>query len=347
MMKRATWLGRLVAILAVFALVAAACGGDDESSEGFESLDRDELLQKAIDEPGQLIVYSEATEAKNDLLIEAFRAKYPEIDVEYVRLTPPDLIARYLAEKDAGATVASVVQGTSANFQAEQIANGNFTPLTSDLIPVLGEGYPDDFLRPETGNAVNSITLWGICINTDIISAADAPKEFADLADPKYAGEILLADPNVADVYYGFWDTLVDEVGEDTVRGIAANVSQVFPSGVPATQAVGAGEGGVELVCVPTLATLVSNEGAPVEYIQPELTSTFEHRPSISSDAPHPYKARLWIDFSLSQEGIAAWAQFDASPWEADQIPASAKVPALDYLDRQDTLNEILGTPGS
>lgn len=346
MVKRSTWLGRIVALLAVFAMVAAACGGDDDSTEGFEALDRDELLQAAIDEGGQLIVYSEATEAKNDLLIEGFRAKYPEIDVDYVRLTPPDLIARYLAERDADAGVASVVQGTSANFQAAQIENGNFVPLTADLIPILDEGYPEDFLRPDTGNMVNSITLWGICINTDIISAADAPTEFADLADPKYAGEILLADPNVADVYYGFWDTLVAEVGEDTVRGIAANVSQVFPSGVPATQAVGAGEGGVELVCVPTLATLVSSEGAPVEYIQPSLTSTFEHRPSLSSDAPHPYKARLWIDYSTSREGIAIWAQNDASPWESDQIPSGAKVPALDYLDRSDSLNEILGTTG-
>jgi iron(III) transport system substrate-binding protein len=346
MVKRSGWLGRLVAILAVFAMIAAACGGDDDSSEGFEALDRDDLLQKAIDEGGELIVYSEATEAKNNLLIDAFRAKYPEIDVQYVRLTPSDLNPRFEAENAADATVASVVQGTSADFQAQMVDAGNFTKLTEDLIPVLGEGFPSDFLRPETGNAVNSITLWGICINTDIISPADAPTEFADLADPKYAGEILLADPNVAAVYYGFWDTLVDEVGEDVVRGIAANVKQVFPSGVPATQAVGAGEGGVELVCVPTLATLVSNEGAPVEYIQPSLTSTFEHRPSLVADAPHPYKARLWIDFSLSREGIAAWAQLDASPWEADQIPASAKVPALDYIDRQDSLNDILGIAG-
>ena len=64
------------------------------------------------------------------------------------------------------------------------------------------------------------------------------------------------------------------------------------------------------------------------------------------ADGPHPYKARLWIDFSLSREGIAAWAQLDANPWEADQIPAGAQVPALDYLDRQDELNTLLNTPG-
>ena len=347
-MKRPIRLGKYLLVLLVMALVAAACGSDDGGGgEGFESLSRDELLEKALEEDGELIVYSEATEAKNDLLIDAFRAKYPDIAVQYVRLTPSDLNPRFLAENDADATVASVVQGTSANFQADQIEAGNFTELTTDLIPVLGEGYPEDFLRPETGNAVNSITLWGICINTDIISPEDAPTEFADLADPKYEGEILLADPNIADVYYGFWDVMVSELGEDTVRSIAGNVSQVFPSGVPATQAVGAGEGGVELVCVPTLATLVSNEGAPVEYIQPTLTTTFEHRPSLVTDAPHPYKARLWIDFSLSQEGVSAWAQLDASPWEADQIPDSAQVPPLDYLDRQDDLNEILNTPGA
>ena len=77
------------------------------------------------------------------------------------------------------------------------------------------------------------------------------------------------------------------------------------------------------------------------------VTDTFFSRPSLVTDAPHPYKARLWIDFSLSQEGIGAWAQLDASPWEADKIPDSALVSALDYIDRQDKINELLGTTGS
>ena len=227
-----------------------------------------------------------------------------------------------------------------------EATNGGFERLTGDLIPVLGEGYPEEFLRPATGNAVNSITTWGICINTELIPPEAAPREFEDLADPRFAGQILVADPNVADVYYGFWDTLIDQIGEDTVGDIAANFGGVFPSGVPATQAVGAGEGGVELVCVPTLAQLVALEGAPVEFIQPTVTASFEHRPSLIANAPHPYKARLWIDFSLSREGIDAWKQLDLSPWDTDQIPSGMQVPALDYLVRQPLINTLLGVGG-
>jgi ABC-type Fe3+ transport system substrate-binding protein len=333
---------RLVAVLGVLALIATACGDDDDSGGGFEPLTREELVEKA-EEEGQVLVYSEATEAKNDLMFNAFRAKYPNIDAQYVRLTPPDMIARFSAEDEAGANVADAIQGTSVDWHKELLAAGKLTALTPELVPSLGT-YPADYLRPDSGSATNSITAWGICINTDIISEADAPKEFADLADPKYAGEILLADPNLAGVYMAFWDIMVRELGEDTVRGIAANVKQVYASGVPATQAVGAGEGGIEIVCVPTLATLVSGEGAPVEYIQPELTNIFEHRPNLVTDAPHPYAARLWIDFALSEEGVNEWVQLDLSPYKADEIPATAILSEPDWADRVDTLNDILGT---
>ena len=80
-----------------------------------------------------------------------------------------------------------------------------------------------------------------------------------------------------------------------------------------------------------------------LEFIQPTVTASFEQRPSLVTDAPHPYKARLWIDFSLSREGIAAWQQLDLSPWDTDEIPAAMKTPALDYVTRQEYINAVLG----
>jgi iron(III) transport system substrate-binding protein len=331
-----------VALIGVFAMIAAACGDDDDSDGGFEPLTRAELVEKANEE-GALLVYSEATEAKNDLLFEAFRAKYPEIDAQYVRLSPADLNPRFLAELEADAVVADAVQGTSINFQMQGIADGFFTPMTADLVPILGEGYPERFLRPETGNAVNSLTPWGICYNTDLVSEADAPKEFADLADPKWAGQIMVADPTVADVYIGHWDAMISELGADVVAGIAANFGQVHGNGVAAVQAVGAGEGSIELVCVSTLASLVAREGAPVVYTTPALTTGFEHRPSIVTKAPHPYAARLYADFALSAEGVGAWSGTDLDPWKPDEIPADLVFPAQDYLDRKDTVLDTLG----
>ena len=343
-MSKNRWV-RFVAIIGVLAVIAAACGDDDDSSGGFEKLTRAELIEKAEAE-GSVLVYSEATEAKNDLLFDAFRAKYPNIDAQYVRLSPADLNPRFLAELEADAVVADVVQGTSVNFQVQGVTDGFFTSLTADLVPILGEGYPAPFLRPETGNAVNSLTPWGICYNTDLIEEADAPKEFADLADPKYAGQIMVADPTVADVYIGHWDAMITELGADVVAGIAANFGQIHGNGVAAVQAVGAGEGSIELVCVSTLASLVAREGAPVVYTTPALTTGFEHRPSLVTKAPHPYAARLWIDFALSADGVGAWSGTDLNPWKADEIPADLVFPAQDYLDRKDSVLNTLGLGG-
>ncbi len=336
---------RIVAVIGVFGLIAAACGDDDEGGGGgFESLTRAELVEKAEAE-GELLWYTESNENKATLLQDAFMAKYPNITASFIRLSPPDLISRFLAEDAADATVADMIQGTSVNFQIDGIDQGYFTAQDEDLIPSLGENYPERFLRPESGNAVNSLIPWGICYNSDLVSGADVPTSFADLADPKFKGQIMIADPTVADVYIGHWDAMISEVGEDVIAGIGANVGRVFPNGVVAVQAVAAGEGMIELVCVSQLALLVADEGAPVVYFTPSLTTGFEMRPSLVSKAPHPYAARLFIDFAMTPEGINAWSLTDLDPYKTDEIPADLLFPALDFLDRKDNVLSVLDLP--
>jgi iron(III) transport system substrate-binding protein len=309
---------------------------------GFEAMTYDELVA-AANEDGELFLYGDAVPAQLEAMVGGFMEAYPGIEVEYVRGTPVDLVARISAEHDADATVADVMLSTNHVFVHDNLGS-IFTAVDEDLVPVFGD-YPEAFKRPYTGSGASLAVPWGICVNTDLVDEADFPTSFADLADPKWKDEILVADFSIADVYVGHWDALAGYYGDDVVKAIAANFGRTFASGVPATEAVAAGEGSVELVCVEGLANFVKKNGAPVELIVPDVTSAFEQRPTLLSNGPHPYAGRLFVNYALSNEGINAWMQGenDINPWMPDAMPAELIPVAGDFLDRKDHILDLIG----
>jgi iron(III) transport system substrate-binding protein len=309
---------------------------------GFEAMSYDELVAAANGE-GKLFLYGDAVPAQLEAMVNGFMEAYPDIDVEYVRAVPTDLVARISAEHEAKATIADAMLSTTHLFVHDNLGD-IFTAVTADLVPVFAD-YPEDFKRPYTGSGASLAVPWGICVNTDYVDEADWPTSFEDLADPKWKDEILAADFSIADVYVGHWDALATHYGDDVVKAIADNFGRVFASGVPATEAVAAGEGTVELVCVEGLANFVKKNGAPVELIVPAVTSAFEQRPTILSNAPHPYAGRLFVNYALSNEGITAWRQgtHDINPWDPISVPSGLLSVAGDFLDRKEHVLDLLG----
>ena len=320
---------------------APAAADAPVEADGYQAA-HDELLA-AANEEGSLFLYGDAVPAQLEQMVNGFMTAYPDIDVEYVRAVPTDIVARVSAEHDAGATVADVVLSTAHVFVQENLGT-IFTALDDDLIPIWSD-YPEAFKRADTGNGASLAVPWGICVNTDYVDEADWPTSFADLADPKWKDEILAADFSIADVYVGHWDALATHYGDDVVKAIADNFGRVFPSGVPATEAVAAGEGTIELVCVEGLANFVKKAGAPVELIVPDVTSAFEQRPALLSNAPNPNAGRLFVNYALSNEGISAWMQGenDINPWAPQSMPAGLIAVAGDFLDRKNHILELLG----
>ena len=66
------------------------------------------------------------------------------------------------------------------------------------------------------------VSLSGIAYNTDLVKAADAPKSFADLLDPKWIGKIVKAHPG----YSGTAMTATFQMARDS----AGSISRSSPS---------------------------------------------------------------------------------------------------------------------
>src|SRR4029077_19292087 len=59
----------------------------------------------------------------------------------------------------------------------------------------VAQHYPAEHKDPDGMSASFRVTLSGIAYNTNLVKAADAPKSFTDLLDPKWMGKIVKAHP--------------------------------------------------------------------------------------------------------------------------------------------------------
>ncbi len=363
----------LAMILAV-ALVAAACGSDSAGSDGeaetaettastaaetTDSSDEAEAEEPMEDDDeamgddavaeliaaaqaeGELVWYSVPSEAIAAAVSEGFEAEYG-ISVEFQRLASRDLSQRYAAEADAGATVADAVVMSNTPFVPQALESGWTVPLADANIPGYPGGHPSEFVLDDRGTAIVSIEPSGIAYNTDSVDAADVPTDWADLADPKWEGQILLIDPAASPAYIDFWSVVLDGQGPEVLEGIAANAFQTYPSGVPAVEALAAGEGSIVVPGVGAIAAGAADRGAPVGYSQPDLTTGPEIVALVSADAPHPNAARLFVWYLMfgGGEAILNALPTTASPATGEDLPPTYTRVAPDAQSKSD---EILG----
>ena len=63
---------------------------------------------------------------------------------------------------------------------------------------------------------------------------------------------------------------------------------------------------------------LKKDQGAPLEWVGIEPISQSINTIGIVTNAPHPYTAKLFVDFVLSREGAEAWASVYRDPIRPD-----------------------------
>jgi iron(III) transport system substrate-binding protein len=337
-----------VALLAAVAMLAAACGGDTDSGDASGGTVAPaegglDALVAAAKEEGTLMWYSVPSEGIAKKVSDGFEAAYG-IDVEFVRLATSELSQRYAAEAASGAPAADAVIVSNTPFVAEANREGWITPLADAGVPDFPGDYPSEFLLPDRGSAIVSIEPSGIAYNTDAVADGDVPTDWADLADPRWKGKLLMIDPAGSPAYLDFWSVVADHAGEEVLSGIAANVSRTYPSGVPAVEALGAGEGAIVAPSTGSIAAGAKAKGAPIGYHQPEVSTGPELALLISEKAANPNAARLFAWYVLFGEGQQLLNELPhtASPATGEDLPSGYVRAPADAAGRKDRILDLL-----
>ena len=190
------------------------------------------------------------------------------------------------------------------------------------------EGIPAPLVDP-TGHWTGfSARIRVIAYNTRTVSAAEAPRSVFDLADPKWKGQVAIADPrfgstsfHVAALYAAAGDEKMDEF----FRRVKANHVRVVDGNSVVRDLVARGEVKVGLTDTDDVNVAIEN-GQPVAMVLPDKEGlgvpVMPNMISLIANGPQPEEGRKLIDYLLSADVERQLAQS-----EAVQIPLHAGVP--------------------
>jgi iron(III) transport system substrate-binding protein len=185
----------------------------------------------------------------------------------------------------------------------------------------------------------------GFGINSELLARKGIapPRCWSDLVEPRFKGEIQVANPNSSGTAYVIIATLVQLMGEEPafayMRRLHPNVNAYTRSGTAPIKAVARGETGISLSFVHDAVT-ERNAGFPVEYATPCEGTGYEiGSMSIIKGARNRAEARRFYDWALGEAaqrlGFEAGGQLQTPANRAAPLPPNApdltKIRLIDY----------------
>jgi iron(III) transport system substrate-binding protein len=269
----------------------------------------------------EVVFYSSFNNERLVALREAFQKKYPSIKVDFYRAGSERVMQRILTEAQAGRHTVDLF--TSAGFQVQVLKEKG---LTAKFIPDGASFYAEGFRDPEGHwTAVHSLPN-SMGYNSKHVPAADAPKNYDDLLQPRWKGRIGL---NIRDAEW--FANMMRVMGKDKglafMRRLAAQRPGPQEGHNLLAQLLAAGE---FHVVVNSFAHILAREkarGAPVQWVLVEPVITYIDPLALALNAPHPNAGKLYINFILSKEGQTILAAQGTIPSRSDVQPQVLRVP--------------------
>lgn len=258
----------------------------------------DKIYQVAKGEGGTLSLYSSMNLDDAKVILPEFEKAFPGIKVDHVRATGEVLQQRLITEVKGGKVLADVLDTNI--FQVYPVIQEGFIEAYQ---PPNGQDLPQQYRDPQGFWTTQRVTTVTVAYNTNLVPASEAPKNFDDLADPKWKGKMIMEEADQE-----MFMTLLkqkfasEEQGLEVFRKIGANNPEVHAGHSQIAEYLAAGQGAVCMGCYGHHIIALKAKGAPVEFAK---TEGVFHAISLGllKGAPHPNTGKLWINWLLSPDG--------------------------------------------
>lgn len=244
---------------------------------------------------GRLVIYTSTVASAMQEAIDAFKVRFPFLQIDLVRASGSQLITRVQAEAHAGVLTADVIDHSDRA-----------------LIRRL-ESLFDDYAPPNAGAflpaALCSPKLWptiapGWCIAVNAELQRDPPRSWWDLCKPAYGdgqiGQVIGVSGGTT------WTRIMFErqvLGGEYWAKQAAVKPRLFPSSAPLADALVRGEVSIAPLIYDAIFPAL-RDGAPIKAaFAKEGVPIAPYAAGIPKTAAHPHAARLFLDWQLSEEG--------------------------------------------
>jgi iron(III) transport system substrate-binding protein len=254
---------------------------------------------EAAKKEGKVVWYTSLVLPSAEKVAKLFEAAYPGIKVEVHRTGSQRILQRVMQELQANIKNADIVHTSDAGhfvLLKDKKLLARYAPAGIDKFPA---GFKDkDGYYFGLRATVNSITY-----NTKLLSAAEAPKTWKDLLDPKWKGKLVTAHPGYSGVIATHVLALVHLHGWDYFKQLAQNRVMLTQSAADPSGVVASGERIVAVNGGDYSAYQLKKKGNPIEIVYPKEGVPLVVSPTaITVWAPHPNAARLFTDFTFTRE---------------------------------------------
>ena len=297
-------------------------------------------LYAAAKQEGSLTWY---TAHSDDITAQAlgrdFEAAYPGIKVSVVRTTAQVAFQRVSQEIRAGAMQVDVLSSTDIGhyvYLKEKKLLEKYVPENAARVLDIYKNYDLDGYY-----FVTSAGMMAIGYNTTKVAAADAPKTWTELIDPKWKDKVTLGHPGFSG-YVGTWVVTMRKLyGWQYFEKLAQLNPQIGRSANDTVTMLNAGERAVSAGPVGT--TMQSaKKGNPLAMVYPSDGAVLIFAPSgIMKGVKHPQAARLFMEYLLSPEAAQIWVDNFAETLRPEVTPPAGTVAAKDVKTVTPSVAEI------
>ena len=219
-----------------------------------------------------LTVYSPHGKDLLEYYEKGFEAAHPNVDVQWVDMGSQEVLDRIRAEK--ANPQADLWFGAPSEIFSRAAGEGLLDPYT----PTWSANVSPEARDPQNRWFGTYMTPEVIAYNTNAVSAADAPKDWDEVVDPKWKGKVLIRNPVESGTMRAIFGAILARSmaqtgstaqGWDWLRKLDANTKEYVLNPAMLYQKLGRQEGTITLYNMPDIATLEARTKTPVGFVFP------------------------------------------------------------------------------
>jgi iron(III) transport system substrate-binding protein len=220
------------------------------------------------------------------------------IKVELFRSGGSNILRRFQQEADGGKIFVDVLTHSEPAAARMMTKKGLFVPFKATDF----DKVPNEVKDPNGYHVAQRLNVMAIYVRDDKLAAADRPKTWADLMQPKYKGKMVMADPSFSSLLVTIVGMLSKQNGWAFFEKLRANDIMLVQGNQQVADMVKRGERVIAVGADGAYVGDARKNGSPFSIIYPQDGAFVIPSPSsVVKGSPNPNAAKAFADFMLSR----------------------------------------------
>jgi iron(III) transport system substrate-binding protein len=288
---------------------------------GYRGADRQARLEKGAKAEGEFVWYTSVNAEDIQRIVELFEREYPFIKAKAVRLTSARIVQRHTTESQAGTFLADILDTSDSHiefFRRKGTIRPYYTPMA--------EKFDKRFVQAQGYWVANRVTMLVLGYNTRLVKAAEAPRRYEDLLDPKWKDQLAL-EAEDSPWFMTLMEYWGEEKGKAFFQRLRAQKPKIRSGHTHLAQLIVAGEDPLSPNIHSQGMASAQRRGAPVEWLNLEPVIASSNVSALAKNAPHPHAALLFLDFLLNKDsGQRVIREVNRIPTHPEVLPNPSRL---------------------